>query len=227
MSTPERPQVAWKAIEADAKIVTAEGEEIGTISEVVGDPDADIFTGLSIDTDLFGPDRFVPAERVQAIWPDRVQVAVPASAAGDLPEYEEAPVEDWRPDGGGVGSFFGRLARPGDGLEIGRSLTRAFAWALVWGLAATIATALLPGIGLGAAIVFGLLALVLVLVSPRLWRWPGDAIVGALGGLAAAVVLLLSDHSLSRALGIGVLILAAALAMGALMRALAARRTRT
>ena len=107
MSEPAEPQVAWKAIEADADVVDADGQNIGKVSRVVGDTTADVFTGLAIFVGTFGGERFVPAERVTGIWPDRVALDLAASAVDSLPKYEDAPTVRWRP--GPLGGIFSRL----------------------------------------------------------------------------------------------------------------------
>lgn len=103
-------EVSWKAIEANAPVFSSEGEAVGTVSQVVGDPDADVFTGLAVSIDVLGPARLVPSESVQAIWPDRIDVALSKSRIEALEPYEETPTIRWRPDEG-VGSFFRRLFR--------------------------------------------------------------------------------------------------------------------
>jgi sporulation protein YlmC with PRC-barrel domain len=106
MSTQERPQIAWKAIEANTPVFSSEGEAVGTVSQVVGDPDADVFTGLAISLGALGADRFVESERVRGIWPDRIDVALTKAEMENLPVYEESPSVRWRP---GRGGFFSRL----------------------------------------------------------------------------------------------------------------------
>jgi hypothetical protein len=108
MTTSEGPQVSWKAIEADAPVFSSEGEAVGKVTSVVGDSDADVFTGLAVSVDVLGPDRFVASERVKAIWPDRVDVGLTKAQIENLPKYEETPTVRWRPDSG-IGGFFRRL----------------------------------------------------------------------------------------------------------------------
>jgi hypothetical protein len=106
VSAPEQPQVAWKAIEEGAEVFSAEAEAVGRVSRVVGDVDADVFTGLAIKLSTLGSERFVPSERVKGIWPDRVDLDLPSAAVEELPEYEDAPAVRWQPGGR---SFFSRL----------------------------------------------------------------------------------------------------------------------
>jgi hypothetical protein len=108
MSERGRAEVSWKAIEEDALVFSSEGEEVGKVSSVVGEYDADVFTGLAIDIDVLGPDRFVPSEQVRAIWPDRVDLALTKAQIEALPEHEETPTVYWRPDTGILG-FIRRL----------------------------------------------------------------------------------------------------------------------
>ncbi|MGH2996316.1 MAG: hypothetical protein ACRDON_01720 [Gaiellaceae bacterium] len=96
----ERPQVSWKAIEARAAVCSSDGTEVGRVREISGDSEADIFSGLVVSVGALGPDRFVPAERVSAIWPDRVEVAATAEEIASLPEYEEPVAERWAPSNG-------------------------------------------------------------------------------------------------------------------------------
>jgi hypothetical protein len=108
MSSREQPQVSWKAIESDALVFSSEGEQVGTVSRIVGDADADVFTGLAISVDTLGPERFLASERVRGIWPTRVDVALTKAEIESLPDYEETPTVYWRPDGGILG-FLRRL----------------------------------------------------------------------------------------------------------------------
>jgi uncharacterized protein YrrD len=105
LSTDE-PQVSWKVIEAGAPVESPDGEKAGTVSRVVGDPDADVFTGLAVKVGILSGERLVPSERVTGIWPDRITVDLPKAALENLPEYEETPVVRMEPERPG---FFARL----------------------------------------------------------------------------------------------------------------------
>jgi len=108
MSERERPEVSWKAIEANAPVFSSEGEAVAKVSRIVGDHNADVFTGLAISLHVLGPERLVPSERVRGIWPDRVDVALTKAEIEGLPPYEETPTVRWRP-GGGIGGFIRRF----------------------------------------------------------------------------------------------------------------------
>ena len=104
MSEPV-PQVSWKTLEQDATVVTADGDESARVTEIVGDPEADIFNGLVLNLGVLDKNRHLPAERVKAIWPQRVEVDATLNELKGLPPYEEPVVETLAPAGG----FFTRL----------------------------------------------------------------------------------------------------------------------
>jgi hypothetical protein len=106
VSEPERPQVSWKAIEANAKVLARGGEEAGQVSRVVGDQTADVFTGLALSGGVLSGERFLAAERVTAIWPDAVQTDLDAAGLDGLPPFDETPTVRWDP---GKRSFLDRL----------------------------------------------------------------------------------------------------------------------
>ncbi len=94
------PQVSWKALEQDATVVTSDGDESARVAEIVGDPDADIFNGLVVRVGVLDKNRHLPAERVKAIWPKRIEVDATLDELKALPPYEEPVVETLEPAGG-------------------------------------------------------------------------------------------------------------------------------
>ena len=61
---------------------------MGTVEEVLGDENADIFDGLAVATGLVGRPMYVPAERVGRITEGRVQLELTAEAVERLGPYE-------------------------------------------------------------------------------------------------------------------------------------------
>ena len=106
MSSSE-PQVSWKVIEEDARVLASDGKVAGRVSRIVGDHDADVFTGLAIHVDAFGAERFVAAERVQGIWADRIELSLTHDEIEALPLHDDVPTVRWRP--GAFGGIFSRL----------------------------------------------------------------------------------------------------------------------
>lgn len=105
MTEPE-PQVSWKVVERNAAVVGAEGAEIARVVEIAGDRTADIFSGLVVKPGTLDAKRFLPAEHVVEIHPQRVRVDLTAEAVGALPPYDEPVVERLPTEG-----FFRRLRR--------------------------------------------------------------------------------------------------------------------
>ena len=100
-------KVSWMAIEKGASVLASDGAEIGTVSEIAGDTEADIFSGLVVSVSRLGANRFLPSERVTGIWPDRVETSVTVEQAEQLAAYEEPVAERWQiPD-----DFMTRLRR--------------------------------------------------------------------------------------------------------------------
>jgi uncharacterized protein YrrD len=67
--------VSWLLIEPGWEVVGADGESVGKVHEVVGEPEEDIFDGLQVATSgVLGQTRYVPAEDVGRITEGRVQL---------------------------------------------------------------------------------------------------------------------------------------------------------
>ena len=83
--------VSWLLIEPGWKVLAADGSEVGTVKEIVGDSNADIFDGLAIATSKVGKPRYVPAERVGEITQGAVRLSLPPDQVEQLSEYKEPP----------------------------------------------------------------------------------------------------------------------------------------
>jgi hypothetical protein len=71
-------------------VLTAGGEEIGTVAHVLADPEADIFDGIVIDTRRGpGGHRFADASHVDRLYAGGVVLSV--HALDELPEPSENP----------------------------------------------------------------------------------------------------------------------------------------
>ena len=82
--------VSWFLIEPGWKVVDADGAEIGSVDEIVGDSSDDIFNGLSVSTSMLGRPRYVPSEQVGSITEGRIQLTITGDQVDRLTEYEEA-----------------------------------------------------------------------------------------------------------------------------------------
>ena len=72
MTAPD--PVSWKVVEQGWKVVDEQGDEIGRVNEITGDPEADIFDGVEISRGLLSQTEYVPSERVVAIREGEVVV---------------------------------------------------------------------------------------------------------------------------------------------------------
>jgi hypothetical protein len=83
--------VSWFLIERGWRVVDRNGEEVGTVDEVTGDENADIFDGLSISSGFFGGPRYVPSEQVDEITEGTVTLALTKDEVEALQEFAEPP----------------------------------------------------------------------------------------------------------------------------------------
>jgi uncharacterized protein YrrD len=78
-------------IEPGWTVLAADGTELGTVDEVVGDANADIFNGLAVATGLLGRSKYVPAERVAEIRDGQIALDLRAETIEQLDDHEPAP----------------------------------------------------------------------------------------------------------------------------------------
>jgi uncharacterized protein YrrD len=80
--------VAWKAVEQGWPVYDRDGNEVGTVDEIAGDEDADIFDGFGVKTGTFGAVKYVPAEIVGSIAVGEIRLTISGN--------EVAPLDDMR-----------------------------------------------------------------------------------------------------------------------------------
>jgi uncharacterized protein YrrD len=83
--------VSWLLVEHGWKVVAADGKGVGSVEEVVGDTDKDIFNGLSVAAGLLKRPKYVPAEQVAEIVEGEIRLAIPTDDFERLDEHEDAP----------------------------------------------------------------------------------------------------------------------------------------
>jgi hypothetical protein len=84
--------VSWFVIEPGWAVSNRDGGKVGTIEAVLGDSELDIFTGLTVATHLLGKARYVPSERVAAIFEGEVRLDLTAAEVDVLEPYEPPAV---------------------------------------------------------------------------------------------------------------------------------------
>jgi uncharacterized protein YrrD len=83
--------VSWKAVEKGWPVYAGDGQQIGTVHEIAGDEEADIFDGFGVRMHALGHVKYVPAEIVASIAEGEVRLSTPADTTFDdlNPEIEE------------------------------------------------------------------------------------------------------------------------------------------
>jgi sporulation protein YlmC with PRC-barrel domain len=69
-------------------VLAADGNEIGKVSEVVGDEQQGIFSGITVSPGLLSENRFVPATLVGDITEEQVSLAI---SSDELESRTEPP----------------------------------------------------------------------------------------------------------------------------------------
>ena len=68
--------VSLFVVEPGWKIVAADGDEVGTVHELLGDPERDIFDGIAVSTGALTKPTYVPSEQVGEIREGEVHLAL-------------------------------------------------------------------------------------------------------------------------------------------------------
>jgi hypothetical protein len=80
--------VAWLIVERGWEVVSSDGQKVGTVDEVLGDENADIFDGLAVAAGLLKKPKYVPAERVGEIVEGRLTLELTKDEFEALEDYD-------------------------------------------------------------------------------------------------------------------------------------------
>lgn len=83
--------IAYTVLAEGTPVVTADGEEIGTVTAVRADETKDIFDGLVVRTHHHRDERFVDAPEVADIYERLVVTTLTADQAKNLPKPDPGP----------------------------------------------------------------------------------------------------------------------------------------
>jgi len=78
-------------VEPGWRVLDADGEEIGRVAEIRGDPEQDIFSGLVVSPGMVGQSRYVRSDQVARITAEAVVVAFRGDDLEEAPSPEDAP----------------------------------------------------------------------------------------------------------------------------------------
>jgi hypothetical protein len=85
---PEQP-IAWRAVLEDTQVRSSEGEQVGTLYDMLGSDQKDIFHGIVVQLGFLGHRVFVPADDVTLMTPSHIDVAYTSEELNALPEHTE------------------------------------------------------------------------------------------------------------------------------------------
>jgi uncharacterized protein YrrD len=80
--------VSWLMIEPGWAVEAKDGTEVGTVREVLGEDEADIFDGLAVSHGVLHRSRYVPAESVGEITEGRLALTLSSDEFERLGDYE-------------------------------------------------------------------------------------------------------------------------------------------
>lgn len=90
--------VSWLQIQQGWNVLTSDGTSIGTVAQIEGDKQDDIFDGLAVESGDPVQVRYVPGEQVGMIYPGEVTLKIAAAEAATLAPFEAPPPETtWHP----------------------------------------------------------------------------------------------------------------------------------
>ncbi len=90
--------VSWLQIEQGWNVIASDGASVGTVAQVEGDPQSDIFDGLAVESQEPKQIRYVPGEQVETIHPGEVTLKIGSAAIGELEQFQATPPETkWLP----------------------------------------------------------------------------------------------------------------------------------
>jgi PRC-barrel domain protein len=98
--------ISYRLLSRGTPVHSSDGEQVGTVDEVLATDRENIFDGIVIRTDRGR--RFVDAPEVARITDRRVTISITSAAAADLPEPERsAPAFVADPGAGRLARLFG------------------------------------------------------------------------------------------------------------------------
>jgi len=90
--------VSWLQIEQGWNVVTSDGVIVGTVAQVEGDKQGDIFDGLAVESRQPRQIRYVAGEQVGAIYPGEVTLKIASADTGALEPFQAPPPQTtWLP----------------------------------------------------------------------------------------------------------------------------------
>ncbi len=90
--------VSWLQIGQGWNVVSSDGVIVGTVAQVEGDKNSDIFDGLAVESKQPTQIRYVPGEKVGAIYPGEVTLTLASADLDTLEPFQAPPPQTtWLP----------------------------------------------------------------------------------------------------------------------------------
>jgi len=90
--------VSWLQIGQGWNVITSDGVIVGTVAQVEGDKQSDIFDGLAVESKQPTQIRYVAGEQVAAIYPGEVTLKIASADIATLEPFQAPPPETkWLP----------------------------------------------------------------------------------------------------------------------------------
>lgn len=90
--------VSWLQIAQGWNVTSSDGVIVGTVAQVEGDKQSDIFDGLAVASEQSKQLRYVPGEQVGAIYPGDVTLRIASADIATLEPFQAPPPETkWLP----------------------------------------------------------------------------------------------------------------------------------
>ena len=86
--------IAWRGVTQDTPVRTSDGETVGTLSDMLGSDQQDIFHGIVVHLGRLGHHVFVPADQVSLMTHSHVDVALTSEEIHALPKHDEERLFD-------------------------------------------------------------------------------------------------------------------------------------
>ena len=90
--------VSWLQVQQGWSVVASDGVAVGSVAQVEGDQESDIFDGLAVEVGRPAQIRYLPAEQVGAIYPGEVRLKIASADAANLELFRTPPPQTtWLP----------------------------------------------------------------------------------------------------------------------------------
>jgi hypothetical protein len=81
--------VSWRALLYGTRVLTTDGQPVGTVREVLGSDSEDIFHGLRVRLDGHNRDVMIPADRLGPLSDAGVPTELTRDEVAALPDYDD------------------------------------------------------------------------------------------------------------------------------------------